>query len=161
MKTVKRVLLITLAVMLLFCSPALAKSKKLKSYKAKKVTASQIVGQLTKKVPVTNVIGVSKKTHPDLAPMFDHPNEYKTKINFTDKNYPSVYCSVEVFRDKYDAATRKAELSATTLFYDLLGMTTDFPTLTYRYKNVLIRLNDDMPTAYALNYFKYLKKIVK
>ncbi len=158
MKTFKRLVLITLAAMLLFCTPAMAK---IKSYKAKKVTATQIIKQVKKKMPITNIVPVSRKSRPDLAPMFDHPNMYKTKINFNDRSYPSIYCSVEVFRSNHDAATRLAELNVTATFYDILGITIDFPSTNYRYKNTIIRLNDAMPTAYALKYYKLLKKIIK
>ena len=159
MKTMKKVLFAVLIFTLLLAMPASAKAK-VKSYKASKVTAKQIAKELKKTLPVTNVVVISKKNK-EYTDIFNHPNLYKSKVNFYDKKYKKIYCTVEVFRNKYDAATRVAEIRALDYIYGTLDIAVDIPIQTFRYKNVVIRLNHDMPTSYAKKYYKALKKIVK
>lgn len=142
---------------LLFSIPAMAATPKLKSYPSSKVTAKQIATELSKAFKINRITTPSKKQ----APQYGEPNYYKTKANFYDKKYSKVYCSVEVFRDAYDAATRCGELRSYRFVYTLLGITEDVPFTAYRYKNVVVRLNNKMPQKYAIQYYNTLKKIVK
>jgi len=129
---------------------------KLKTYKAKKVTAKQIVTQLKK---VTNVGTVRKHEEADL--ITGQINAYKSKYSFYDKEYNKTYCSIEVFEDIYDAVYRAAYLDSVSYTDRLLGLEETIPWKLFRYKNVLFRYPYDMPYNYAAKYYKYIKKIVK
>ena len=151
MKKAKKILLSLFIFVLLFSLPAQAKS-----YKAENVTAKQIVTELKKSFSIKKVV-VPKKKNTTIG----EPNSYKTKINFYDKKYKKVYCSIEVFEDNYDAAQRCAYMQALSTLYATFGQKEDVPLVAYRYKNVVIRLNTNMPKSYAKKYYNALKKIVK
>ena len=156
MRTMKRALVVLLvAVMLLSVTAAQAQAV---SYKASKVTAKQIVTQLKK---TTGLIKKVSKPGSEATAFKKQPNAYKSKYNFTDKKYNKVYCTVEVFRDGYDAARRQASIDMMNLFYSLFEFEADVPLQAYRYKNVVLSVNSDMPLSRVLKYYNALKKMIK
>lgn len=153
MKMLKKVLVFMLVAVLLLSIPA----AQAKTYKASKVTAKQIVTELKK---MTGYIKSTSK--PDIeAYWYSEPNYFKSKYNFIDKKYDKVYCSVEVFRDNYDAARRQAYMDTLNYLKATFEWEEDVPTYSYRYKNVVIRFGSTMDRTRAIKYYKTLQKIIK
>lgn len=156
MKKVMRIVMTSLMILLLFSAPVQAKAK-IKRYKASKVTAKQICVELKKTIPsITKIKKYSAK-----GDMYSTPNYYRSKANFTDKKYPYVYCTVEVYRDNYDAAMRLAYLSSLQFMYANFSWEEDIPLTAYRYKNVVVRVGSRIPLKYSKKYYNALKKIIK
>ena len=149
----KKFLAFLLVVVLLFSIPA----AQAKTYKAKKVTAKQIATELKK---TTGLIKSISKADVE-ASLYQTPNNFKTKYNFTDKKYKDVYCTIEVYRDNYDAIRRQGQMDLVKFFSLLFDMGGDMPTESYRYKNVIIMLNSKIPLSRAVKYYNALKKIIK
>lgn len=116
-----------------------------------KMNAKQIVNALKKKM---NIYRISTPTKYVTT---GEPNSYTSKTIFYDKKYNSVYCTVEVFEDCYDAVQRCAYIQ---IIGDLTG-DESIPTVAYRYKNVVVRVNTSMPNSYAKKYYTALKQIIK
>lgn len=125
-----------------------------KTYKESKVTSKQIVAELGKKFKMFGVKTYTKKNDPN-GGVLGEPNEYKSKTDFYDKKYRTKYCTVEVFADRYDAVYRQAYLR---FLYSIDGSES---MIMYRVKNVVIRLNNNMPSNYAKKYYYALKKMIK
>ncbi len=83
------------------------------------------------------------------------------KRSFYDKKYKKTYCTVEVFEDAYDAATRVSYIELLNYEYYLADQKEDVPLCAFRYKNVVFRYPSTMPYKYAATYYKNIKKIVK
>ena len=152
MKKVLAVLLV--AIMLLSFTAVQAQAV---TYKANKVTAKQIVTQLKK----TGLIKKVSKIDAATTEYMKYPNTYKSKYNFTDKKYKYVYCTVEVFRNNYDAARRQAYIDTLAYFYSVFEWEEDIPLQAYRYKNVVLRVGNNMPLARVLKYYNAMKKLIK
>lgn len=153
MRTMKKALVVLLvAMMVLSVTVVQAQAK---SYKAGKVTAKQIVTQLKKTCLVKKVFRADSVMDPKT------PNVYKSKYNFTDRKYSKVYCTVEVFRDNYDAARRQAYMDTLSYVYNLFDVEEDIPLQAYRYKNVLLRVGSQMPLNRCLKYYNAIKKMIK
>lgn len=152
------IILISMLLLLVMCFPlsVSAKTVKTKSYSANKVTAKQIVVELKKTFKIKKISTPAKS-----ETIIGQPNAYKTKTDFYDPKYPRMYCTVEVFEDTYDAAQRFSFIQSLGQLYDLFGLVKENPTQVCRYKNVVIRFNDDVPTKRIARYYKVLKKIVK
>ena len=155
MKTIKKLLVMLLIAVMILSIPA----AQAKTYKASKVTAKQIVTELKKSTGL--IKSISKATGDEVKEAYKTPNSYRSKYNFTDKIYRDVYCSIEVFRDQYDASARTVEIKLAAVLNVILGQEENAPYLAYRYKNVVIRIGSKMPLERVLVYFKALKKIIK
>lgn len=158
MKRNTRIVTIVFAMLavLFFSASVQAATVKLKAYKYAKVTAKQIVTELKK----VNKVGKTYK-HEKGTLATGQVNMYKSKFSFYDKKYKDVYCSVEVFSDFYDAASRKAYVDYLGDMYQAFGQDETFPFCSFRYKNVIFRYPSAMPYKYAITYYKNIKKIVK
>ncbi len=154
MKKTRRTLFITLLFLIIVVAVP-AQAAKLKKYKAKKVTAKQIVTELKK---VNKVGKIHKHKKSDLTT--GQINSYKSKYSFYDKKYKKAYCSIEVFADAYDAIQRISRLD-TLMVIQTVEEWGDSPDMTFRYKNILFRYPHEMPYKYAAKYYKNIKKIVK
>lgn len=119
------------------------------------MTAQQIVKALKKKM---NIYKISTPTTEGTT---GEPNSYTSKVVFYDKKYNSVYCTVEVFEDCYDAAQRYSYIQTLSAFAGAFGLTEDTPLVPFRYKNVILRVNTSMPESYAKKYYTALKQVVK
>ena len=155
MRAMKKTLVfLLLTIMMLSIATVQAEAK---SYKANKVTAQQIVTQL-------KTTGLIKKAwKPSSKELMDPstPNAYKSKYNYTDKEYSDVYCTVEVFDDNFDAVRRQSYIDILSFFYGTFGMEEDVPLQAYRYKNVLLRVGSKMPLKHVLKYYNTMKKVIK
>ena len=154
--TILSLLVILCTAILVGTSTTMYAAKKVKTYKASKVTAKQIVTELKKTCPVGKAYKHKKGSTTE-----GQINSYKTKASFYDKKYKKVYCSVEVFEDSYDAVYRKAYLDSLAVWYATWEWDEDIPLLSFRYKNVLFRYPTQMPYKYASKYYYAIKKIVK
>lgn len=155
MKAMKKALSVLLIAIMLFSIATVQAEGK--GYKAGKVTAQQIVTQL-------KTTGLIKRAwKPSSKDLMDSetPNVYKSKYNFTDKDYQSVYCSVEVFSDNYDAARRQGYFDLLSMFYGTFGIEEDVPLQAYRHKNVLLRVGSQMPLKHVLKYYNAIKSMIK
>lgn len=150
----KNALVFLLVAILILTIPA----AQAKTYVAKKATAKQIVTELNK---TTGLIKKTFKADTDISDMLKLPNYYKSKYNFTDKKYKYVYCSVEVYRDSYDAVMRHAEINTLSWLYGTFEQEEDVPLQACRYKNIVIRVGGKMPISRVLKYYNALKKILK
>jgi hypothetical protein len=164
MKKLTRVLSMVLSVCLLlgvFTIPVQAKT-----YKASEVTSKQIVKELKKSFKIKDIYDYEENDWkgsdgPDYSSYADDPNYYNHKTDFYDERY-STYCSVEVFSDAEDAATRIAELRTYDYVCNIFNQSDDSVDMhNYRYKNIVIRLSNGMSQKEALKYYKKLKKIIK
>jgi hypothetical protein len=139
-----------------------------KTYKASKVTSKQIVKELKKSFKIKDIYDYEENdwkaeddSDTDKSEYVEQPNTYIHKTNFYDKRY-TTYCSVEVYSDAYDAATRIAELRAYDSLCETFGVSNDTVGMhNYRYKNIVIRLSNGMSQKESLKYYKKLKKIIK
>ena len=155
MKNVRRTFFITLMLLIIIAAIP-AQAAKLKKYKAKKVTAKQIVTELKK----VNKVGKVYK-HKKNELVTGQINRYTSKYSFYDKKYKGVYCSVEVFVDAYDATRRASQIDSLNLMYGTFNQEEDIPLCAFRYKNIVFRYPSSMPYKYAAVYYKNIKKIVK
>ena len=153
MKTMKKMLVMLLVAVMILSVP----TAQAKTYKANKVTAKQVVTELKKSTGL-----IKKITKADgIEELLKTPNFYRSKINFTDKEYKDIYCTVEVFRDIYDAVYRQAQISTLSYLYGTLQQEEDVPLQAYRFKNVVIRVGSKMPLDRVMKYYNALMKIVK
>ena len=155
LKKNNKILFVTL-LLLVIVAAVPAQAAKLKKYKAKKVTAKQIVTELKK---VNKVGKIYKHKKADLTT--GQINSYKSKYSFYDKKYKDAYCTVEVFDDAYDANRRAAYLDSLYFIYSMNEVDYGTPEEAFRYKNILFRYPQEMPYKYAATYYKNIKKIVK
>ena len=153
MRSMKKAMVLLLVVTMLLSVTAV--QAQAATYKASKVTAKQIVTELKK----TGLIKKAYKADSTMDPKI--PNVYKSKYNFTDKKYKDVYCTVEVFRDNYDAVGRKSYIESLGYWYSVFDIEEDIPLQTYRYKNVVLRVSSKMPLSRVLKYYNAVKKMVK
>ena len=112
MKRLSKALILICIFVFLFATPVSAKVKYTR-YRANKVTAKQITNQLKKGFGIKGIKVITKKD----SEYINEPNWFKSKSTFTDKKYPKVYATVEVFNDSYDAATRLGYVQALSEIY--------------------------------------------